>query len=239
MQPWKITYAAAEKAHAASHALFPIIVSFQVETLLYSMFCISHKYLPTHWVLADECKAWTLFFQTYLPILRSLLHPLQSTTLPSAAPAGQLDVFTDHHLLFTTPQVVAPASSLSHRHESVRVECLIIHAALEVALVFLLSVYLSETAHILPRYPHTRGMESNNLMGQMNITWLKSIKTFTTCFIKITIHAGQEGAQHPLIMIQKVDMIWQHKDTEWRHVKHTVVWLIQITFTCIALELYL
>lgn len=77
---------------------------------------------------------------------------------------------------------------ISHRHDSVRVECLIIHAALEVALVLLLSAYLSETAHILPRHPHTRGMESNNLMGKMNITWLKSIKTFTTCFIKITSH---------------------------------------------------
>lgn len=93
--------------------LSPIIVCFQVETLLHRMY-LSHKDLPTHWVLADECKARTPFFQTRSPILSLLLHPLQSTTLPSAAPAEQLDVFTDQHLLFTTPQVVAPASSLLH-----------------------------------------------------------------------------------------------------------------------------
>lgn len=42
--------------------------------------------------------------------------------------------------------------------------------------------------------------------------------------------AGVSAAPPP-DELQKVDMIWQHKNTEWQHVKHTVVWLIQITFS--------
>lgn len=51
------------------------------------------------------------------------LRSLRSTNSAAAAPAGQFDVFTDEHLLFTTPQVIAHASSqlqVKQAHKSVR-----------------------------------------------------------------------------------------------------------------------
>lgn len=75
--------------------------------------------------------------------------------------------------------------------------------------------------------------QKNNLINEYHQHGTKNIKTFTTCFIQVTGKhtAVRSGRQLSTPSWWKVDMIWQRKDTEWQHVKHTVVWLFQITFS--------
>lgn len=71
----------------------------------------------------------------------------------------QLEVFTDEHLLFTTPRVIAHASSqlqITQAQDCQRIWCLIFHASLYVVLVCLLKhITMKLSIIILLRYPKT------------------------------------------------------------------------------------
>lgn len=145
------------------------------------------------------------------------------TALPSAAPAVQLDVCTEEHLLFIMPQVLTCVIAITDMRLSknwvFNIWCWSVRFTFSMRCC-------SSVTHALCTKERFKWFQLNSVKASRHSqrALLKSVTA------PLSYTAGV-NKMPPRDEIQKADMMQQHKDTEWRHIKHTAVWLVWNTFT--------